>query len=221
MRRNHDISCDFNFQVNFSSLQFWRSLILIQIYSNANRSDIVGWNNVLVVYKRNNGTHDPSNMQDACHMNLVIDLAYRGVSWRVAVVFFFLGGGFKQFHVFFFPFYLRGGGKIVAGCVTSYNICFSQYYGGWKSRCIVMKLEITKRTVILSSRKKVRKGSSTQFLLFVSLLQSSFPLTTELEGSLIVFFGTNTFFCFTQKNSFLYGRRGQTGRYQADIHCCI
>ena len=106
-------------------------------------------------------------------------------------------------------------------CVTSYNICFSQYYGGWKSRCIVMKLEITKRTVILSSRKKVRKGSSTQFLLFVSLLQSSFPLTTELEGSLIVFFGTNTFFCFTQKNSFLYGRRGQTGRYQADIHCCI
>ena len=84
-----------------------------------------------------------------------------------------------------------------------------------------MKLEITKRTVILSSRKKVRKGSRTQFLLFVSLLQSSFPLTTELEGSLIVFFGTNTFFCFTQKNSFLYGRRGQTGRYQADIHCCI
>ena len=135
----------------------------------------------------------------------------------------FLGGGFffKQFHVFFFPFYLRGGGEIVAGCVTSYNICFSQYYGGWKSRCIVMKLEITKRTVILSSRKKVRKGSRTQFLLFVSLLQSSFPLTTELEGSLIVFFGTNTFFCFTQKDSFLYGRRGHTGRYQADIHCCI
>ena len=62
-----------------------------------------------------------------------------------------------------------------------------------------MKLEITKRTVILSSRKKVCKGSRTQFLLFVSLLQSSFPLTTELEGSLIVFFGTNTFFCFTQK----------------------
>ena len=154
------------------------------------------------------------------HMNLVIDLAYRGVSWRVAVVFF---GGFflNNFMFSFFLFICGGGGKIVAGCVTSYNICFSQYYGGWKSRCIVMKLEITKRTVILSSRKKVRKGSRAQFLLFVSLLQSSFPLTTELEGSLIVFFGTNTFFCSTQKNSFLYGRRGQTGRYRSDIHCCI
>ena len=104
MRRYHDISCDFNFQVNFSNswlLQFWRSLILIQIYSNVNRSDIVGWNSVLVVYKRNNGTYDPSSMQDACHMNLVIDLAYRGVSWRVVVFFF---------NNFMFLFFLFGGG---------------------------------------------------------------------------------------------------------------
>ena len=131
-------------------------------------------------------------------MNLVIDLAYRGVSWRVVFVFFWFVFFFNNFVFSFFLFIWRGR-EIVAGCVTSYNICFSQYYGGWKSRCIVMKLEITKRTVILSSRKKVCKGSRTQFLLFVSLLQSSFPLTTELEGSLIVFFGTNTFFCFTQK----------------------
>ena len=105
MRKNHNISCDFNFKVNFSNswpLQFWRSLILIQIYSNTNRSDIVGWNNVLLVYKRNNGTYDLSSMQDACHMNLEIDLAYRGVSWRVVV---FL----KKFRIFF-PFYERGGG---------------------------------------------------------------------------------------------------------------
>ena len=105
MRKNHNISYDFNFKVNFSNswpLQFWRSLILIQIYSNTNRSDIVGWNNVLLVYKRNNGTYDLSSMQDACHMNLEIDLAYRGVSWRVVV---FL----KTFRIFF-PFYERGGG---------------------------------------------------------------------------------------------------------------
>ena len=112
---------------------------------------------------------------------------------------FFLVCFFFNNFVFSFFLFIWRGREIVAGCVTSYNICFSQYYGGWKSRCIVMKLEITKRTVILSSRKKVCKGSRTQFLLFVSLLQSSFPLTTELEGSLIVFFGTNTFFCFTQK----------------------
>ena len=53
--------------------------------------------------------------------------------------------------------------------------------------------------MILSSRTKVRKGSRTQFLLFVFLLKSFFPLTTDLKGSLIVFFGANTFVCSTQK----------------------
>ena len=127
MRRNHDISCDFNFQVNFSSLQFWRSLILIQIYSNANRSDIVGWNNVLVVYKRNNGTYDPSSMQDACHMNLVIDLAYRGVSWRVVVVFIFwlFFFVFLFFNNFMFSFsFLFGGGRGRLSLVAWHRITF-------------------------------------------------------------------------------------------------
>ena len=151
MRKNHNISCDFNFKVNFSNswpLQFWRSLILIQIYSNTNRSDIVGWNNVLLVYKRNNGTYDLSSMQDACHMNLEIDLAYRGVSWRVVV---FL----KKFRIFF-PFYERGGGEIVAGCVTSYSIFFSDIKAvekavallwNWKSRKVLWYFQAGRKYV--------------------------------------------------------------------------